>query len=258
MYPIDLGGKHALVMGVANHRSLSWAIAECLAKAGASVCMTYAGERLKSGVEELAGTLPDAFTVSCDVTRDQEIDEVRKQIEARWGSLEILVHGIAFARREDLEGSFVATPREGFQLALEVSAYSYLNVTNRMLPLLEKNGASVVTLTYLAAQRAVPNYNVMGSAKAVLEQATRQMALELGPKNIRVNCISAGPVSTLAARGIRGFTDMLKEHGGSAPLKRNITKDEVGTAGLFLLSDLSSGITGTTLYVDGGSHILGT
>ena len=256
MYPIDLSGKQALVMGVANHRSLSWAIAECLSKAGARICMTYASERLKSGVEELAATLPDAFTTECDVTRDEQIDELRRQIETRWGALELLVHGIAFARKEDLEGSFVATPREGFQLALEVSAYSFINVTNRMLPLLEKSGGSLVTLTYLASQRAVPNYNVMGSAKAVLEQATRQMALELGPKKIRVNCISAGPVSTLAARGIRGFTDMLKEHGLTAPLGRNITKEEVGTVGLFLLSDLASGITGTTLYVDGGSHIL--
>jgi enoyl-[acyl-carrier protein] reductase I len=257
MYQIDLRGKHALVMGVANHRSLSWAIAECLAKAGARVCITYASERLKSGVEELAATLPHAFTTECDVTKDYEIDEVRKKIDGRWGALDMLVHGIAFARREDLEGSFVATPREGFQLALDVSAYSFINVTNRMLPLLEKHGGSVLTLSYLAAQRAVPNYNVMGSAKAVLEQATRQMAYELGPKNIRVNCISAGPVSTLAARGIRGFTDMLKEHGGAAPLERNITKEEVGTAALFLLSDLASGVTGTTLYVDAGWHILG-
>ena len=257
MYPIDLRGRHALVMGVANHRSLSWAIAECLAKAGARICITYASERLKPGVEELAATLPHAFTTECDVTKDYEIDEVRKKIEGRWGNLDYLVHGIAFARKEDLEGSFVATPREGFQLALDVSAYSFINVTNRMLPLLEKNGGSVVTLSYLAAQRAVPNYNVMGSAKAVLEQATRQMAYELGPKNVRVNCISAGPVSTLAARGIRGFTDMLKEHSGAAPLERNITKEEVGMAGLFLLSDLASGITGTTLYVDAGWHILG-
>jgi enoyl-[acyl-carrier protein] reductase I len=250
-------GKHALVMGVANHRSLSWAIADLLAKAGASLCLTYAGERLKSSVEELAATLPDAFTTECDVTRDHEIDEVARKISERWGSLEVLVHGIAFARKEDLEGSFVATPREGFQLALEVSAYSFINVTHRMLPLLEKNGASIVTLSYLAAQRAVRNYNVMGSAKAVLEQATRQMALELGPKKIRVNALSAGPVSTLAARGIRGFTEMLKEHGGAAPLERNITKEEVGTGALFLLSDMASGVTGTTLYVDAGWHILG-
>jgi enoyl-[acyl-carrier protein] reductase I len=257
MYKIDLNGKHALVMGVANHRSLSWAIAEALARAGARICLTYASERLKPAVDELAATLPHAFTTECDVTKDYEIDEVRKKIEGRWGSLEILVHGIAFARKEDLEGSFVATPREGFQLALDVSAYSFINVTNRMLPLLERNGGSIVTLSYLAAQRAVPNYNVMGSAKAVLEQATRQMAMELGPRKIRVNCISAGPVSTLAARGIRGFTDLLKEHRALAPLERNINQEEVGTAALFLLSDMSSGITGTTLYVDAGWHILG-
>lgn len=257
MYSIDLRGKHALIMGVANHRSLSWAIAQCVAKAGANLCLTYAGERQKAGVEELAATLPHAFTTECDVTKDYEIDEVAQKISGRWGSLEMLVHGIAFARKEDLEGSFVATPREGFQLALDVSAYSFINVTNRMLPLLEKNGASVITLSYLAASRAVPNYNVMGSAKAVLEQSTRQMAYELGAKKIRVNALSAGPVSTLAARGIHGFTDMLKEHAGAAPLERNITKEEVGTAGLFLLSDLASGITGTTLYVDAGWHILG-
>ncbi len=257
MYSIDLRGKHALVMGVANHRSLSWAIAQCLSQAGARICLTYAGERLKTAVEELAATLPHCFTTECDVTKDYEIDEVAKKIAGRWGSLEILVHGIAFARKEDLEGSFVKTPREGFQLALDVSAYSFINVVNRTLPLLEKNGASVITLSYLAANRAIPNYNVMGSAKAVLEQATRQMAYELGPKNIRVNALSAGPVNTLAARGIRGFTDMLKEHSGAAPLERNITKEEVGTAGLFLLSDLASGITGTTLYVDAGWHILG-
>lgn len=257
MYQVDLRGRHALVMGVANHRSLSWAIAQRLHEAGARVCITYAGERLKSTVEELAATLPHAFTTECDVTKDYEIDEVRKKIEGRWGSLEVFAHGIAFARREDLEGSFVGTPREGFQLALDVSAYSFVNVTNRMLPLFEKNGASLVTLSFLAAQRAVPNYNVMGSAKAVLEQSTRQLAYELGGKNIRVNCISAGPVSTLAARGIRGFTDMLKEHSGGAPLERNVTKDEVANAALFLLSDMASGITGSTVYVDAGWHILG-
>lgn len=257
MYPIDLSGRHALVMGVANHRSLSWAIAENLAKAGAEVCLTYAGERLRPMVEELAATLPGGFTLPCDVTIDGEIDAVAKALEARWSSIEVLVHGIAFARKEDLEGSFVATPREGFQLALEVSAYSFINVVNRTLPLLEKNGASVVTLSYLAALRAVKNYNVMGSAKAVLEQATRQMAMELGPKKIRVNCISAGPVSTLAARGIRGFTDMLKEHNAVTPLQRGTSKEDVGTAGLFLLSDMAAGITGTTLYVDGGWHVLG-
>ncbi|MEO5616622.1 MAG: enoyl-ACP reductase [Candidatus Eisenbacteria bacterium] len=257
MYPIDLSGRHALVMGVANHRSLSWAIAQALGRAGAQLCLTYAGDRMKSMVEELAATVPGTLTLPCDVSRDAEIDAVAKTLAERWGSLEMFAHGVAFARKEDLEGSFVATPREGFQTAIEVSAYSYINVTNRMLPLLEKNGGSVITLSYLAAVRAVKNYNVMGTAKAILEQATRQMALELGPKRIRVNCISAGPVSTLAARGVRGFTEMLKQHETGSPLKRSITKEEVGSAALFLLSDMGSGVTGTTLYVDAGWHVIG-
>jgi enoyl-[acyl-carrier protein] reductase I len=257
MYPIDLSGKNALVMGVANHRSLSWAVAQCLEQAGARLCLTYQGERLKSMVEGLVAGKPNIELAECDVTRDETIDAVARRLGERWGSIEFLVHGIAFARKEDLEGAFVATPREGFQMALDVSAYSLLNVTNRTLPLLEKNGASIVTLSYLAAERAVPSYNVMGSAKAVLEQSVRQLAYELGPKNIRVNAISAGPVSTLAARGIHGFTDMLKKHADKAPLKRNVTKEEVGKAGLFLLSDLASGVTGEVLYVDAGYSIMG-
>ena len=257
MVTVDLSGKHALVMGVANHRSLSWAIAQHLHRAGAALCLTYAGERLKSMVEELAATIPGALVLECDVTRDETIDAVAVRLASEWGSIEALVHGIAFARKEDLEGEFLATPREGFQVALDVSAYSLINVTNRMRALLEKNGASIVTLSYLAAERAVPSYNVMGSAKAVLEQSVRQLAYELGPRNVRINAISAGPVSTLAARGIRGFTDMLKKHAEKAPLRRNVTKDEVGKAGLFLLSDLASGITGEVLYVDAGYHIMG-
>jgi len=256
MYTIDLKGRHALVMGVANHRSLSWAIAKTLHEAGATLCLTYQGERLKGMVEELATGVPGTLLLECDVTRDESIDAVASRLQSEWGSVEMLVHGIAFARKEDLEGMFVATSREGFQLALEVSAYSLLNVTNRLLPLLEKNGGSIVTLSYLAAERAVPSYNVMGSAKAVLEQSVRQLAYELGPKNIRVNAISAGPVSTLAARGIHGFTDMLKKHAEKAPLKRNITKEEVGGAGLFLLSDLGSGVTGEVLMVDAGYSVM--
>ena len=257
MVTIDLSGRNALVMGVANHRSLSWAIARCLHQAGARLCLTYAGERLKSTLEDLAVETPGALVLECDVTRDATIDAVAERLGREWGSLEILVHGIAFARKEDLEGAFVATPREGFQAALEVSAYSLLNVTNRVLPLLEGNGGSVVTLSYLAAERAVPSYNVMGSAKAVLEQSVRQLAYELGPRNIRVNAISAGPVNTLAARGIHGFTDMLKKHAERSALKRNITKEEVGKAGLFLLSDLASGITGEVIYVDAGYRMMG-
>jgi len=257
MVTIDLNGRNALVMGVANHRSLAWAIAQQLHRAGARLCLTYAGERLKSSVEELAATLPGTLTLECDVTRDATIDAVAQRLASEFGALEMLVHGIAFARKDDLEGAFVATPREGFMAALDVSAYSLLNVTNRVLPLLEKRGGSIVTLSYLAAERAVPSYNVMGSAKAVLEQSVRQLAYELGPKKIRINAISAGPVSTLAARGIHGFTDMLKKHAEKAPLKRNVTQSEVGACGLFLMSDLSSGITGEVIYVDAGYSIMG-
>jgi enoyl-[acyl-carrier protein] reductase I len=254
---IDLNGKHALVMGVANHRSLSWAIARQLHRAGAALCLTYAGERMRPMVEELASHLPGTLTLDCDVTQDRTIAAVARRLTREWGAVECLLHGIAFARKEDLEGKFVATPREGFQIALEVSAYSLLNVTHHLLPLLERHGASILTLTYLAAERAIPHYNVMGSAKAVLEQSVRQLAWELGPREIRVNALSAGPVSTLAARGIHGFTSMLRHHAEKSPLRRNITKEEVGTAGLFLLSDLASGITGETLFVDAGYHIMG-
>ena len=257
MYTIDLNDQHALVLGVANHRSLAWAIAQQLHRAGASLCLTYAGERLRGGVEELAATIPGTLVLPCDVTDDAQIDAVAATLGECWGSLEMLVHGVAFANKSDLEGSFVSTSREGFRTALEVSAYSLVNVTNRVLALLEKRGAAIVSLTYLAAERAVPSYNVMGSAKAVLEQATRQLAYELGPKNIRVNAVSAGPVNTLAARGIRGFTAMHKDHAERAALKRNITQEEVGKAALFLLTDLSSGVTGEVLYVDAGYRIMG-
>jgi len=257
MVAIDLTGRNALVLGVANHRSLSWAIAQTLHQAGARVCLTYAGERLRPGVEELAAKLEGATTLEMDVTRDDSIAAVHDRLAKDWGSLEILVHGVAFANKEDLEGRFVDTSRHGFMMALDVSAYSFVNVTRHMLPLLETNGASLVTLSYLAAERAVPSYNVMGSAKAVLEQSVRQLAWELGPKKIRVNAVSAGPVSTLAARGIHGFVGMQKHHAEKAPLQRNITKEEVGSAALFLLSDLSSGITGEVLYVDAGYNVMG-
>jgi enoyl-[acyl-carrier protein] reductase I len=257
MVTIDLTGRHALVLGVANHRSLSWAIAQQLHAAGATLCITYPNERMKDGVLELANKLPGVLTLECDVTNDDHVDAVAQALTERWGSLEMLSHGVAFANREDLEGSFVSTSRAGFQLALDVSAYSLLNVTHRMMPLLEKNGASVISLSYLAAERAIPMYNVMGSAKAVLEQSTRQMAYELGPKNIRVNCISAGPVNTLAARGIKGFVEKLKEGSHRSALQRGITQEEVGKAALFLLSDMASGITGEIMYVDAGYNVMG-
>ncbi|MEO5989459.1 MAG: enoyl-ACP reductase [Candidatus Eisenbacteria bacterium] len=257
MIPIDLSGKHALVLGVANHRSIAWAIAEKVHAAGAALCLTYANERMRPGVEELAATLPGVFTMECDVSMDSHIDAVMHTLAERWGSLECLVHGVAYANKDDLEGTFVATSREGFRLALEVSAYSLLNITNRALPLLEKHGASIISMSFLAAERAVPAYNVMGSAKAVLEQSTRQLAYELGPRNIRVNAVSAGPLNTLAARGISGLAGKLKQHSDRAALRRNITKEEVGNAGLFLLCDLSSGITGEVMYVDAGYRMMG-
>jgi enoyl-[acyl-carrier protein] reductase I len=256
MYTIDLTGKHALVMGVANHRSLAWAIAQTLHQAGATLCFTYLNDRMKPLVEKTVQGIPDALILECDVTRDDTIDAVAKRLESEWGSVDCLLHGIAFANKNDLENDFVSTSREGFQMALDISAYSLLNVTNRLRPLLEEGGASIVTLSYLAAERAVPAYNVMGSAKAVLEQIVRQLAYELGPQNIRVNAISAGPANTLAARGISGFNDMLKKHAEGAPLKRNITKEEVGTAGLFLLSEMSAGMTGEIMYVDAGFNIM--
>ena len=257
MVAIDFSGTNGFIFGVGNHRSLAWAIAQQLGQAGARLAFAYQSERLREGVEKLASTIPGSILVECDVTDDAAIERAFGVVKAEFGSLSYLVHSVAYARKDDLEGLFRDTSREGYRTALEISAYSLLPMMHLAAPLMEEKGGSVVALSYLASQRVIPNYNVMGSAKAVLEQATRQLAYELGPKNIRVNALSAGPVNTLAARGIRGFTDLLKEHSGAAPLERNITKEEVGTAGLFLLSDLSSGITGTTLYVDAGWHILG-
>jgi enoyl-[acyl-carrier protein] reductase I len=259
MTTIDLSGKTALVTGVANQRSLAWAIAEALSAAGARLMLTYQGERLQKNVAELAATKPGTPIFSCDVTNDAEIDAMFERVaEATGGTLDILVHSIAFARREDLDGDFRKTSRDGWHTALDISAYSLLALTNRATPLMQATGAgSIISLSFQASQRVFPNYNVMGSAKAALEHATRQLAYELGPMNIRVNTISAGPVATLSARGISGFTSMAKHHEKMAPLKRNIEPREVGDAALFLCSSMGSGITGTTLYVDSGYHIMG-
>lgn len=259
MRSVDLSGQVALVAGVANQRSLAWAIAEALSDAGARLILTYQGERLQRNVADLAQTRPGTLMFPCDVTSDVEIYALFQRIAAATdGKLNILVHSIAFARREDLEGDFRTTTREGWHTALDISAYSLLALTNRATPLLEAaGGGAIISLTFQASQRVFPNYNVMGSAKAALEQATRQLAYELGPMNIRVNTISAGPVATLSARGISGFSQMTTHHKKTAPLKRNIEPREVGDAGLFLCSPLASGITGTTLYVDAGYHIMG-
>lgn len=255
MVTIDLSGKNALVAGVANKRSIAWAIAQELSAAGARLILTYQGERIQSSVEKLAEEVPGTATMPCDVSSDASIDAAFEQIGKETDRIDVLVHSIAFAQREDLEGKFFDTSRDGFRLALEVSAYSLLALARRAIPFM-KDGGSILSLSYIAAERAVPAYNVMGTAKAALEQMTRQLAFELGPENIRVNCISAGPISTLSARGISGFTGILNHYRDKAPLQRNVTSEEVGRTGLFLCSELSSGITGETIFVDAGYHVM--
>ncbi|MGH9868882.1 MAG: enoyl-ACP reductase FabI [Candidatus Polarisedimenticolia bacterium] len=258
MIPIDLAGRTGAVFGVANHRSLAWAIAQQLHAAGARLAFSYAGERLKDKVEALAKDLPGSFVFECDVTSDEAVSRAFSRIGEQFGKLNFLVHSVAFANKEDLEGDFLDTSRAGFHLAMDVSAYSLVRLAKEAAPLLEKEGGSIVTLTYMASQRVVPSYNVMGSAKAALEHSMRQLAYEMGPRKIRVNAISAGPVNTLSARGISGFLDMLQVAREKAPLRRSIEPAEVGQAALFLLSDMASGITGETLYVDAGYNIMGT
>jgi enoyl-[acyl-carrier protein] reductase I len=251
---IDLSGRNGLILGVANRRSLAWAIAEQLDAAGMRLALTYQGERLRENAEKLAESLHDAIVLPCDVTDDAQVEALFERVGEEMPHLDSLVHSVAFARKEDLEGTFRDTSREGWRTALEISAFSLVSCMKHATPLMEgaERGGSVVTLSYIAAERAVPNYNVMGSAKAALEHAVRQLALELGPRNIRVNAISAGPVSTLSARGIGDFNVMLKHHRERACLQRNIVPREVGNSALFLLSDLGSGMTGETLHVDAG------
>jgi len=255
---IDLSGQTALVAGIANQRSLAAVIAESLAQAGARLVLTYAGERLRENVELVASRWPGSLVIPCDVTSDDQVDEAFEAIREQAGEIDSFIHSIAFARKEDLDGEFRATTREGWRTALEISAYSFVSMSHRAARLMEaRGGGSIVTLTFQASQWVFPNYNVMGSAKAALEHAVRQLAYELGPRNIRVNAVSAGPVPTLSARGISGFTDILSHHREIAPLGRVIEAREVGDAALFLCSDMASGLTGTTLYVDTGYHIMG-
>lgn len=259
MDALDLTGRNAIVLGVANHRSIAWGIALELAARGARLCLTYQGERFKGTLEKLAleAGLKDPLLLALDVLDDAQMDQAFATIKQEMGSLDALAHCIAFAQREDLEGNFRDTSREGWRLALEVSAYSLLALARRATPLMEGRSGAMIALSYLAAERAVPNYNVMGTAKAALEQCVRQLALELGPLGIRVNCISAGPIATLSARGIAGFTRMVGETAERAPLKRNVTLVDIGRTGAYLLSDLSSGVTGETIYVDCGYNIVG-
>jgi enoyl-[acyl-carrier protein] reductase I len=254
---IDLKGKTALVMGVANQRSLAWAVASALAKAGCRIAFTYQGERLQENVTSLAARIPGSLVMACDVMSEDQMDGVFSQLRGQFGKLDFLIHSIAFARREELEGDFRKTSREGWRIALDVSAYSLVALANRAARLMEREGGSIVALSFQGSTRVFPNYNVMGTAKAALEQAARHLAYELGRFNIRVNVISAGPVPTLSARGITGFNVLATHHRKYAPLGRNIEASEVGDAALFLVSPLASGITGTTLYVDAGYHIMG-
>lgn len=253
-----LEGKAGIVFGVANKRSIAWAIAQALAREGARLAFTYQGERLKESVESLTTTIPDSLLLPCDVTNDADIDVVFRNVGDAFGRLDVLVHSVAFAPKEDLENEFVKTSRDGFKLAHDISAYSLVALTRAAMPLFEKSGGgSVVALTYYGAEKAVEGYNLMGVAKASLEASVRYLAANLGPRNVRINAISAGPVNTLAARGIKGFTGMLHHHAERAPLRRNVELEEVANAGLFLASSMSSGITGEILFVDCGYNIIG-
>jgi enoyl-[acyl-carrier protein] reductase I len=254
-----LEGKTGIILGVANKRSIAWAIAQALAREGMRLAFTYQGERLKESVGELTATLGGSpLILPCDVTNDGEVDAVFAAVGEQFGRLDCLVHSVAFAPREDLENEFVKTSREGFKLAHDISAYSLVAVTRAALPLLEASGSgSVIAMSYYGAEKAVEGYNLMGVAKASLEASVRYLAANLGPRNVRVNAISAGPVNTLAARGIKGFTGMLKHHAERAPLRRNVELEEIGNAGLFLASSMSSGITGEVMYVDCGYNIVG-
>ena len=251
-----LQDKVGMVFGVANKRSIAWACAEsCLAQ-GAKLAFTYQGERLKENVEKLTKDLPDSLIVPCDVTNQQEVDAAFAAIGDKYGKLDFLIHSIAFAPREALEGEFLTTTRDAFLTAMEISAFSLPQVALAALPLM-KDGGSIVTMSYYGAEKVVMNYNVMGVAKAALEASTRYLAADLGPRNIRVNAISAGPINTLSARGVKNMGTLLGYVGDKSPLKRNVQASEVGNTALFLVSDLASGITGETIYVDCGYNIMG-
>ncbi len=252
-----LKDKKGIIFGVANKRSIAWAIAQSCSRAGARLAFTYQGEKLKEKVEELIRTLPgEPLLLPCDVARDEEVKGVFDRLRETFQTLDFLVHSIAFANREDLEGEFINTSRAGYLLAQEISSYSLTLLAREAAPLMA-SGGSILTMTYLGGERVVPGYNVMGIAKAALESSVRYLANDLGPKGVRVNAISAGPVNTLAARGISGFTNILAHVAEKAPLRRNVEIEEVANTALFLASPLSSGITGEVIYVDCGFHILG-
>ena len=252
-----LTGKLGLVFGVANKRSIAWSIAQAWAREGAKLAFTYQGERVKENVEELAGAFgADTLILPCDVTRDEDIDRVFAEVGARFSKLHLVLHSVAYAPKAALEGKFLNTSREAYRIAHDVSAYSLVAVARGAAPLMTEGG-SIIGMSYYGAEKVVPHYNVMGVAKASLEASTRYLAYDLGPSKVRVNCISAGPVNTLAARGISGFSEMLRHYEAKAPLHRNVTSDELGATGVFLASDGAAAITGQVLYVDCGYQIMG-
>jgi enoyl-[acyl-carrier protein] reductase I len=248
--------KRVAVFGVANERSIAWGIAQAMHEQGARLAFSYAGEVLEKRVRPLAESVSADLVVSCDVTDEAQIASAFEQISAKWGGLDVLVHAIAFANREDLEGRFVDTSRSGFITALDISAYSLVALARGAAPLMT-NGGAIATLTYYGAEKVVPSYNVMGVAKAALEASVRYLAADLGPQNIRVNAISAGPIKTLAASGIKGFKGMLHIVEERAPLRRNVTQSDVANSALYLCSDLGAGVTGEVVHVDSGYSILG-
>ena len=252
-----LEGKHGLILGIANKRSLAWGIAQSVAREGARLAVTFQGERLEENVRELAAGLDRPLILPCDVGKDEELETLAASVKKEFGGLDFVVHAVAFALREELDGDFVNTSREGYRIAQDVSAYSLTALVRRMAPLMEGRAGSVVTLTYLGGERVVPHYNVMGVAKAALEMSVRYLASDLGPRGIRVNAISAGPIKTIASSGVHGISKMLEYHRSHAPLRKNTEQEEVGDAALFLVSGLSRGITGEVLHVDGGFHVMG-
>lgn len=252
-----LEGKKGLIIGVANKHSIAWAIAQATVREGAQLLFNYQNDRLKENVEDLVRTVPGAHVFPCDVGDDAQIAALVQHAEKELGRLDFIVHSVAFAPREELTGAFLNTTRAGFATALDVSAYSLIALTRAAAPLMS-DGGSVVTLTYLGSERVVPHYNVMGVAKAALESTVRYLAHDLGPRNIRVNAVSAGPIKTLAARGVSGISKMVDHHKTCAPLRRATEQGEVGDTALFLVSPLGRGITGEVIYVDGGYHILGS
>jgi enoyl-[acyl-carrier protein] reductase I len=255
---VTLSGKHGLIVGVANKRSISWAIARAAAAAGGRLALTYPSERLEENVRELAAKLDHPVVVPCDVTNDDQIATLATTLDREFGGLDFLVHGAAFAAADDLANPFVQTSRDGFRLAMDVSAYSLVALARAVVPLMDKRGGgSILTLTYLGSQRVFDNYRVMGVAKAALEASVRYLASELGSRNVRVNAISAGPIKTLASAGISGFSSILQIYRDRAPLRRNVELDEVADAALFLLGPASRAVTGEILFVDAGYHVTG-